>query len=460
MQHNHRPASWATTTSRLRARIRAAAGRRRAGVAALGLIALLTSVTIIASIPSGDTPSIDHHGAMSLHPPPLATDRPDRGERPDRAVGDPLAHYAIKVLALTVRRGDTITALLRQHVRDWREITKVIAGNDEAIALYDLRPGEQIKLRIDHTGSFRELTYPISANVALRLTRSGKTVSVDRETRQLETRLAYASGTIATSFFDDAQTAGLSDALIMKLVEIFGWDIDFALQVRPGDTFAVVYEEKYWMGQKVSDGIIRAAEFVNRDVPFRAFALHDADGYTEYYSEQGMSMRRDFLRTPVELSRISSRYTTRRFHPILKTWRAHRGVDYAAPMGTPVRATAKGRVFSIGKDGGYGNVIVIRHGGTYSTLYAHLLRFQRGLRPGSYVDQGQIIGYVGKSGLATGPHLHYEFRVNNAHQDPLALRFPGSKPVPARLREPFFHNVHLLTADLEQIRFRRVATNR
>ena len=457
MQPDTRSKPPVNTTTRLRARIRAAAGRRRAGVAIFGVIALLSSVTLIASIPSHDFSASNSPNA-SL--PSTTTGDDNLWVQPNADSEKALAHFAPRTIMLTVHAGDTITALLRKHVADWRDIARTIAGNDDAAALYSLRPGETVKLRVDHTGRFLELNYQIDARAALRVTSSGDSVSIDRETRQLESRVAYISGTIETSLFDDAQTAGLSDSLILKLVEIFGWDIDFALQVRPGDTFAVVYEEKYWMGQKVSDGMILAAEFINRNVPFRAFALHGDEGFTDYYSEQGMSMRRDFLRTPVEFSRISSRYTTRRFHPILKTWRAHRGVDYAAPIGTPVRATARGRVLSIGKDGGYGNAVVLRHGGKYSTLYAHLHRFQRGLRPGSYVDQGQIIGFVGKSGLATGPHLHYEFRVNDVHKDPLAIRFPGAKPVPPQMREHFFHDVHLLTADLERIRYHRVATTR
>jgi len=444
----------------LRAHLRSATRRRRVGVTVLGVIALLTSVTIIASIPVRDVPVIRQSAGMQLNSPPVLGTQRGQAESRGSNFTDALARFATQTVSMTVRPGDTISALLREHVRDWREIANQIARSDDAAQLYDLRPGDILKLRIDPTGQFRELYYPLSASVALRIARSGQAISIDRETRQLETRLAYVSGTIENSLFDDAQTTGLSDALILKLVEIFGWDIDFALQVRSGDTFAVIYEEKYWMGQKVSDGAILAAEFVNRNVPFRAFAIHDRDGYTEYYSEQGMSMRRDFLRTPVEFSRISSRYSTHRFHPILKTWRAHRGVDYAAPTGTPVRSTAKGRVFSIGKEGGYGNVVVLRHGSRYSTLYAHLQRFQSGLRPGSFVDQGQIIGFVGKTGLATGPHLHYEFRVNDIHRDPLAIRFPGAKPVPPDLREQFFHGVHLLTADLERIRYHRVATTR
>jgi murein DD-endopeptidase MepM/ murein hydrolase activator NlpD len=423
---------------------------------------LLTSVTLIASIPSREADVYDAGRGMTLKSPPLATDEQGMAGRlaSDGNLRDALSQFASKNITVTVQRGDTITSLLRQHMLDWREVLASVRANSEVAALYDLRPGEIIKLRVDHQGHFEELHYALDPASSLQITRSGDAIAVDRETRQLETRIAYVTGTVETSLFDDGQIAGLSDALILKFVEIFGWDIDFALQVRPGDTFSVVHEEKYWMGQKVSDGAILAAEFINRNVPFRAFALRDTNGYTEYFSEQGMSMRRTFLRTPVEFSRISSRYSKSRFHPVLKSWRAHQGVDYAAPTGTPVRSTAKGRVLFVGQKGGYGNVVIVTHGGKYSTLYAHLSRFPRGLRVGSFVDQGQIIGYVGKSGLATGSHLHYEFRINDIHKDPLAIRFPGATPVPAEQRDAFFHSVHLLTADLERIRYPRFATVR
>lgn len=290
------------------------------------------------------------------------------------------------------------------------------------------------------------------------------------ETTNVETRLAYTSGRIETSLFEDGHQAGLSDALILKLVEIFGWDIDFALGVKPGDTFAVIHEEKYWMGQKLGDGQILAAEFVNRGVPNYAFAFPGEKGDTVYYDKDGMTKKKLFLRTPIEFSRVSSGYTDRatRFHPILKIWTAHRGVDYAAPAGTPIKATAAGQIVAIGPDGGYGNRIIVKHwNGPYTTLYAHMSRFaenpsnpkDRTFRPGSPVEQGQIIGYVGQTGLATGPHLHYEFQINGGHKDPRGMKFPGT-PIPERDRQAFFAKAQPLIAQLIMIADRHVATTR
>ena len=283
----------------------------------------------------------------------------------------------------------------------------------------------------------------------------------------IETRHAYVSGNIDTSLFEDGQQAGLSDALILKLVDIFGWDIDFALGVKPGDSFAVIHEEKYWMGQKVGDGPILAAEFVNRGKLYHALGYKDRSRVTTYYELDGVSKKKRFLRTPIEFSRISSRYTdaATRFHPILKILTAHRGVDYAAPAGTPIRAAASGRIAdtddirSLRSNGGYGNAIVIKHDAAYSTLYAHLSRFAPNIRVGSYVEQGQIIGYVGKTGLATGPHLHYEFHVRGVHRDPLQFRFAGNT-IPASERPAFFAQVQPLIAQLKLITDRHVAINR
>lgn len=271
------------------------------------------------------------------------------------------------------------------------------------------------------------------------------------ETQTLETRLAYASGTVETNLFDDGQEAGLTDALIIKLTEIFGWDVDFALGVRKGDRFVVIYEERYWLGQKVGDGQILAAEFVNRGRTLRAIGRRDANGFTHYYTPDGMEMQRMFLRTPVKYTRISSRYTETagRLHPILKRMTAHRGIDYAAPTGTPVRATAVGRVLALGPDGGYGNRVIVNHGGKYETVYGHLSKFEPGLRDGSRVEQGQIIGYVGSTGLSTGPHLHYEFRVDGSHRDPLHYAFPAAARMAAEIRADFVKDAPMWTAKLD-----------
>lgn len=289
---------------------------------------------------------------------------------------------------------------------------------------------------------------------------------------KLETRLAYVSGRIetSTSLFEDCQQAGLSEPLTRELVKIFGWDIDFARDIQRGNTFAVIHEEKYWLGQKVADGPILVAEFVNRGEKHQAVGFRDANGVTTYYESNGSTKRQLFLRTPIEFSRISSRYTdtASRFHPILKIWTAHRGVDYAAPAGTPIRATARGRITAIGWNGGYGNSIVIKHDdGPYSTLYAHLSRYAynpsnpktQEFREGSPVEQGQIIGYVGKTGLATGPHLHYEFRVHGEHRDPLKLKFPSTGTIPEAQRNMFLTQAQSLLAQLDLITDRRLAAN-
>lgn len=266
-----------------------------------------------------------------------------------------------------------------------------------------------------------------------------------------EVRLARVTGVIEQSLFDDGQAAGLSDRLIMELADIFGWDIDFVVDLRRGDRFTVLYEEKYWRGRKVADGDIIAAEFVNQSRTFRAIGHRVADGRMEYYSPDGLALRRAFLRTPVKFSRVSSTFSDARYHPILKRWRAHNGVDYDAPLGTPVRATASGRIAAIGWNGGYGNIIAIRHAGPYSTVYAHLARYRPGLRAGQMVAQGEIIGYVGRTGLATAPHLHYEVQVNGVQRDPLTFELPTSArtPVPVEWRRLFFKTAALMHSKLK-----------
>ena len=243
----------------------------------------------------------------------------------------------------------------------------------------------------------------------------------------------------------------------MELAGIFGWDIDFALDIRQGDSFAVIYEEVFLDGEKVRDGDIIAATFSNRGESYQAIRYTDASNHTDYYSPDGHSMRKAFLRTPVEFSRISSRFSLGRKHPILNTIRAHKGVDYAAPRGTPIKATGDGKVIYRGVKGGYGNVVIIQHGSSYSTLYGHMSRFARGVHSGSHVKQGQIIGYVGSSGLATGPHLHYEFRINGVHRNPLTVKLPDAQPLPKQYMADFQMHANQLVASLDLLSKTNVA---
>jgi murein DD-endopeptidase MepM/ murein hydrolase activator NlpD len=451
--------------------------RARRGVWVLLALALVATVTI-ASIPSREeiaattTAASVSGGRLTAYPPPQTLERLDAssqqtpaGETVDAAAAvtaPPLSLSAFRVteqaaahtyIEITVRQGDTLSDILKRLGLEQAEVMRALTADPQAQPFFRLRPGEVLRLKRDGA-RLVELSYQPEPGELTHLRATDQGYELRRETRRFETRLAYVSGVIHSSLFEDAQAAGLSDALIMKLVEIFGWDIDFALDVQPGDRFAVIHEERYWLGQKVADGPIVAAEFVsrkNRREPFRAIGYRHPDGQMRYYTPEGLSVRRQFLRTPVEFSRITSRFSHARFHPILQSPRAHKGVDYGAPVGTPVRATASGRVIALGWHGGYGNRIELRHGGSYTTLYAHLSRFAPSLRLGSYVDQGQIIGYVGRTGLATGPHLHYEFRVNGVHQDPLRYKFPAARPLPDHERAAFLREASVWMERLDLI---------
>ena len=440
-------------------------GHGRLAVWLLSLAVLLTTVTI-ASIPSREATSLQPAEGLAItHPKQILKITglsgnpmeylPAQGTvsaiepRPDTplpATGQPDTDGWIHV---TVRRGDTLTGILDKQGVSADDISALIMTQSQTKTLSRLRPGHKIKMRITDTGKLRELEYKMNIAEYLRIKREGDKFSLVKESREFESRLAYVSGIIETSLFDAGQEAGLADALIMRLVDIFGWDIDFALDLRPGDSFSVVHEENYWLGQKVGDGRILAAEFVNKGKPYRAIAHRGKTGFTSYYTPEGLSMHKEFLRTPVEFSRISSRFSRGRYHPILKKWRRHTGVDYAAPTGTSARATAAGRILSIRRRGGYGKTVVIKHGGNYSTLYAHLSRYGRSIRVGSYVEQGQIIGYVGSTGLATGPHLHYEFRVNDVHRNPLTFKFPRAQSIKAEYMQEFLQNAKAWTAKLD-----------
>jgi murein DD-endopeptidase MepM/ murein hydrolase activator NlpD len=432
-------------TSMLRARDKAHAHRFPGrSVWILGLAVFLTSVTIAAIIPRGsETPTME---ALVPSTPPQTIQLGETSIPPAAAIIESKPADARTVretpererwTEVTIRKGDTVSDVLNRNGHDSGMIYRLIQSNPEARTFRHLLPGQTLRLRSDAGGTLQELVYETGPGEAFHLARHDDHFELTKELRTFETRLAHVTGSIESSLFEDGQDAGLSDNMVMKLVEIFGWDIDFALDLRRGDSFSVIHEEKFWRGQKAMDGDILAAEFVNQGRTFRAIAFRDANGYTSYYAPDGASVRRAFLRTPVEFSRISSRFTNSRYHPILKTRRAHKGVDYAAPTGTPVRTTASGRILSIGWSGGYGKRIVIRHNATYSTVYAHLSRFRSGLRVGSFVDQGQTIGYVGATGLASGPHLHYEFQVNGAHRNPLTFKSAGGGKIAAQNRDEF-----------------------
>jgi len=247
----------------------------------------------------------------------------------------------------------------------------------------------------------------------------------------------FKSGEITSSLFLAAEKSDIPESVIMELAGIFGWDIDFALDIRKGDQFALVYNELFKDGERIRHGRILSAEFINQGKQYKAVYYTDPKGESGYYSPDGKSMRKAFLRSPVKFSRISSRFTRKRWHPVLSKWRSHKGVDYAAARGTPIRASGDGKITFKGTKGGYGKSIFIQHGGKYTTVYAHMTRYARGSRKGKRIKQGQIIGYVGSTGLASGPHLHYEFRVNGVHRNPLTVKLPAAEPIDKAYRAHF-----------------------
>jgi murein DD-endopeptidase MepM/ murein hydrolase activator NlpD len=351
---------------------------------------------------------------------------------------------------VTVKSGDSLALIFSRLGLSPGALYNIMSLGKEVARLKKLQPGQTLNFRIEEN-ELTGLKYEIDLTRTLKITKQDNKFLSELMHEELESVVKDASAIIKDSLFLSGKKAGLSDNLIMQLVSIYGWDIDFALDIREGDSFSVIYEEQFKDGVKVADGPIIAAEFVNRNTPLRAVRYTHDDGRIDYYAENGDAMRKAFLRTPVNFTRISSRFNLKRKHPILNRIRAHKGVDYAASTGTPIKATGDGTVAYAGKKGGYGRTIILKHGGKYSTVYAHLHRYARGVRTGKRVKQGQIIGYVGKSGLATGPHLHYEFRLNGVHRNPLTIKLPKVESINKKALPEFRKKITPMIAELDRL---------
>jgi len=330
--------------------------------------------------------------------------------------------------ATVIRPGDNLSLLLKRIGVTGKEAQRLLTSANKSGVLRKIMAGQTLAYRVQD-GELHELAYEIDRFNTLLVKKQRNDYQSEIIKLEADVRPASATGEITHSLFVDGQAAGLSDRLIMEFTELFGWDVDFVLEMRRGDRFKVIYEEMYRDGEKISNGRILGAEFTNQGKTYRAIYFKSPDGSEGYYTDKGQSMRKAFLRAPLNFTRISSRFNLARRHPILNRIRAHRGVDYSAPMGTPIRAVADGKIEFAGVQNGYGNVIVIKHGDKYSTLYGHMMKFAKNMRRGGSINQGQLIGYVGKSGLATGPHLHYEFRVDGVHRDPLTIKLPRALSV-------------------------------
>ena len=334
------------------------------------------------------------------------------------------------------RRSETPAGLLNR-LATHDEDAELILHSPRAMRPFRLLPpGTVIQAQIDQSGRLHSFGYLTESDTILSLDRVGEGFQTFEEPAELVRRIEMRAGMIETSLFAATDAAGIPDSIAVQLSDIFGGEVDFHRDLRLGDRFAVVYESLSFSGRAVRAARVLAAEFSSRKQTFRAVWFQDASGKGGYYTPQGENLRKVFLRSPLEFSRVTSGFGLRR-HPILQQWRAHQGVDYGAPSGTRVKATGDGIVAFAGLKQGYGNLVVLRHHGGYSTYYAHLRGFVRGLKPGKRVLQGETIGYVGQTGWATGPHLHYEFRVRDQNRNPLTMVVESAQPL-LRIELPAF----------------------
>lgn len=356
---------------------------------------------------------------------------------------------------IRIRRSDTVPGLLSGVGLDDENALRFLRANQDANLLFrQLVPGKTLAAKMSSDGSLHEISFPLNdgRDAALRIQRTPHGFDASIGGLAYETQITRQSAVIRHSLFGAADDAGIPDGVAVQLADIFGADIDFHRDLRQDDRFSVIYETVNYMGRPVRAQRILAAEFVNNGKTFHAFWYQDKDGKGGYYGADGRSVKKAFLRSPLEFSRVTSGFSNARFHPVLLKTRAHRGIDYGAPTGTRVKATGDGVVEFVGTQGGYGKTVVIRHSGNRTTLYAHLSKFGAGIRKGGRVSQGDTIGHVGATGIATGPHLHYEFRVAGVHRNPLTIALPGATPLPQSALPAFLSHAEDLKSQIAAIR--------
>ena len=361
-------------------------------------------------------------------------------------------------LKLTVRRGDTLGRLFASNDLSSADLASIMHLGGEAAQLKYIHVGEVINVVHDPNGHVLGLSVNLDDAHRLEVRQAANAYQAEVAAIPMETSVAYAHGVIENSLFDAAGRAGLSDQVTMQLIHLFSWDIDFAHDIRSGDSFNVLYQKIHRQGQPVTDGPILAAEFTTGGKTYRIVRFTAPDGDNGYYTPNGRSVRKTLLRAPVAYTRISSGFSMHRMNPVLHIIRPHYGVDYAAPMGTPIVAAGDGRIVFRGRQEGFGRCVIINNGGGYTTLYAHMSRFRQGEHVGSHVKQDQVIGYVGMSGEATGPHLHYQIMVDGVPRNPRTVKLPSAAPVPAVYRADFTRDLDVLLAQLSNGGETRIAS--
>jgi murein DD-endopeptidase MepM/ murein hydrolase activator NlpD len=360
-----------------------------------------------------------------------------------------------------IQKGDTVASLMTRLGMDDEQALAFLRSDTTAATIFrQMSPGKPVTAKVSSDGTLVSLIFPLNGgkDQALVVEQDGDHgLRASEQALRLETHVVIRSAEVRHSLFGATDAAGIPDSIATQLADIFGGDIDFHRDLRKGDRFSVIYESINHLGKMVRTGRILAAEFINDGRAYRAVWFGSADGQGGYYTADGKSIRKAFLRSPLEFSRITSGFSSARLHPVLKEVRAHKGIDYGAPTGTRVKATGDGVVEFAGRQGGYGNLVIVRHQGHYETVYGHLSGFAAGLRKGMRIAQGDVVGYVGATGLATGPHLHYEFRVDGVHRNPLTVALPTVLPLAANQLAQFRDQAQAMLARLEIIRSSNLA---
>ncbi len=336
-----------------------------------------------------------------------------------------------------IQSGDTLSSALSRLKIDDLEIQRLLATDAVRQLASSIRAGKRIQATTTQDGQVLSIQFERSDAPALMVRRQGDGFVAEESSEILETRVVMRSGRIVSSLYGATDSAGIPDRVADQMAETFSTNIDFREDLRRGDTFSVIYTVNYRNGEPIAAGKLLAAEFVNAGKPYRAVLFRDPFGREDYYTPEGESLKKGFLRSPLEFSRVTSSFSNSRKHPVYGFHRAHLGVDFGAPTGTRVKATGDATVAFAGRKGGYGNLVILRHHNGFETYYAHLSAFASGIRPGRAVAQGQIIAYVGSTGASTGPHLHYEVRIAGRPQNPMTIKLPGSPPLVAAQRARF-----------------------
>ena len=395
--------------------------------------------------------------AQIENPDETASETAEAAPEPAKVAEKPKAPGHREVV---VSKGDTLSTLFEKVGLPAAAVHEVLASDKQAKQFSQLKHGQKLEFELTPEGQLASLHSKVSDVETISLTKNDKGYAFNRVTAKPTVRTAYVHGVINSSLSQSAARAGLSHSLTMDMASVFGYDVDFAQDIRQGDEFDVIYEQKVVNGKAVGTGPILSARFTNRGKTYTAVRYTNKQGNSSYYSADGNSMRKAFIRTPVDFARISSKFSMGRKHPILNKIRAHKGVDYAAPRGTPIKAAGDGKVLLAGRRGGYGNTVIIQHGNTYRTLYGHMQGFAKGVKTGGTVKQGQVIGYIGTTGLSTGPHLHYEFQVNGVHVDPLGQKLPMADPIAKSERARFLAQSQPLMARMDQEKATMLASSK